>query len=43
MPMRCSPNFGSSDLGGDRCFDLYTEDERAEERLEEQKRGVHVF
>jgi hypothetical protein len=23
--MRCSPNFGKMDLGGDRCFDLFTE------------------
>jgi hypothetical protein len=23
--MKCSPNFGKMDLGGDRCFNLYTE------------------
>lgn len=23
--MECSPNFGKSNLGGDRCFDLITE------------------
>jgi hypothetical protein len=23
--MRCSPNFGKMNLGGDRCFDLFAE------------------
>ncbi len=27
--IECSPNFGKGDLGGDRCFDLWTESDPA--------------
>ena len=36
--MKCSPAFGGMDLGGDRCFDLFTEsDDRFNELYKPKK------